>query len=126
MATVTGAFCCDATDAVEVERRRSRDPSRDDPPGWRWETMPTPSPSSSAAAGAPSASPSSVPSYHDEVDPARYDDMLAAKVARLRDRFAPLLRRGALEAVDSDPGNDVVTLCNSSMSLYINKTLIGA
>ena len=97
MATVTGAFCCDATDAVEVERRRSRDPSRDDPPGWRWETMPTPSPSSSAAAGAPSASPSSTPSYHDEVDPARYDDMLAAKVARLRDRFAPLLRRGALE-----------------------------
>ena len=59
--------------------------------------MPTPSPPSSAAAGAPSASPSSVPSYHDEVDPARYDDMLAAKVARLRDRFASLLRRGDLE-----------------------------
>ena len=61
------------------------------------EVMPTPSPPSSAAAGAPSASPSSVPSYHDEVDPARYDDMLAAKVARLRDRFASLLRRGDLE-----------------------------
>ena len=59
--------------------------------------MPTPSPPSSAAAGSPSASPSSVPSYHDEVDPARYDDMLAAKVARLRDRFASLLRRGDLE-----------------------------
>ena len=49
--------------------------------------MPTPSPPSSAAAGAPSASPSSVPSYHDEVDPARR--RRAAKVARLRDRCAP-------------------------------------
>ena len=36
VATPAGAFVRDTPESVEVDRRRSVDPSRDEPPGWRW------------------------------------------------------------------------------------------
>jgi tRNA (uracil-5-)-methyltransferase len=54
----------------------------------------------SAAADAP-AEPSSVPSYHDDVDVTKYDEMLAEKVEALRAKFAPLLRNDADDADDA-------------------------
>lgn len=65
--------------------------------------LPSPRPSTamSAAADAP-AEPSSVPSYHDDVDVTKYDEMLAEKVEALRAKFAPLLRNDADDADDAD------------------------
>jgi tRNA (uracil-5-)-methyltransferase len=54
----------------------------------------------SAAADAP-AEPSSVPSYHDDVDVTKYDEMLAEKVEALRAKFARLLRNDADDADDA-------------------------
>lgn len=64
--------------------------------------LPSPRPSSamSAAADAP-AEPSSVPSYHDDVDVTKYDEMLAEKVEALRAKFARLLRNDADDADDA-------------------------
>ena len=61
---------------------------------------PRPSSAMSAAADAP-AEPSSVPSYHDDVDVTKYDEMLAEKVEALRAKFAPLLRNDADDADDA-------------------------
>ena len=55
----------------------------------------------SAAADAP-AKPSSVPSYHDDVDVTKYDGMLAEKVEALRAKFAPLLRMSADDETTDD------------------------
>jgi tRNA (uracil-5-)-methyltransferase len=55
----------------------------------------------SAAPDAP-ATPSPVPSYHDDVDVTKYDEMLAEKVEALRAKFAPLLRIAADDETTDD------------------------
>lgn len=55
----------------------------------------------SAAPDAP-ATPSPVPSYHDDVDVTKYDEMLAEKVEALRAKFAPLLRIPADDETTDD------------------------
>jgi tRNA (uracil-5-)-methyltransferase len=61
----------------------------------------------SAAPDAP-ATPSPVPSYHDDVDVTKYDEMLAEKVEALRAKFAPLLRIPADDQTTDDETTELL------------------
>ena len=61
----------------------------------------------SAAPDAP-ATPSPVPSYHDDVDVTKYDEMLAEKVEALRAKFAPLLRIPADDETTDDETTELL------------------
>ena len=63
----------------------------------------------SAAPDAP-ATPSPVPSYHDDVDVTKYDEMLAEKVEALRAKFAPLLRIPADDETTDDETTETTEL----------------
>ena len=79
----------------------------------------------SAAPDAP-ATPSPVPSYHDDVDVTKYDEMLAEKVEALRAKFAPLLRIPADDETTDDETTETTELPSTSSLLPRNTSARGA